>query len=146
MSDSRQPESAQENYARGAFGAALGFGTRQALLMIDFAQAYFVPQSPLFANRPEVIDRAAQLLAWARERRMLVCHTRVEYRPDGMDGGIFFRKVPALKSFCTGNPLADTVPALAARPDEPMVTKQYASAFLALRWPACCVHRASIAF
>jgi maleamate amidohydrolase len=129
MSDSRQPESAQENYARGAFGAALGFGTRQALLMIDFAQAYFVPQSPLFANRPEVIDRAAQLLAWARERRMLVCHTRVEYRPDGMDGGIFFRKVPALKSFCTGNPLADTVPALAARPDEPMVTKQYASAF-----------------
>lgn len=129
MSDSRQPESAQENYARGAFGAALGFGTRQALLMIDFAQAYFVPQSPLFANRPEVIDRAAQLLAWARERRMLVCHTRVEYRSDGMDGGIFFRKVPALKSFCTGNPLADTVPALAARPDEPMVTKQYASAF-----------------
>jgi hypothetical protein len=39
MSDGKRAESAQENYARGAFGAGLGFGTRQALLMVDFAQA-----------------------------------------------------------------------------------------------------------
>lgn len=129
MSEPAAQESAQENYARGAFGAGLGFGTRQALLMIDFAQAYFVPQSPLFANKPEVVGAAARLLAWARQRRMLVCHTRVEYRPDGLDGGVFFRKIPALKAFCTGNPLGDTVPDLAPRSDEPMVTKQYASAF-----------------
>jgi len=124
-----RPDSLKENYGRGAFGAGLGFGTRQALVMVDFAQAYFVPESPLFADRAEVIDRAAQLLAWARERKMLVCHTRVEYRADGLDGGIFFRKIPALKVFCTGYTLADTVPALAPRADEPMITKQYASAF-----------------
>lgn len=129
MSDGKRPESAQDNYARGAFGAGLGFGTRQALLMVDFAQAYFVPESPLFANRPEVVGQAAELLAWARDHRMLVCHTRVEYRADGLDGGVFFRKIPALTAFCTGNPLADTVPELAPRADEPMVTKQYASAF-----------------
>jgi maleamate amidohydrolase len=129
MSDGKRAESAQENYARGAFGAGLGFGTRQALLMVDFAQAYFVPASPLFANRPEVVPLAAQLLAWARERRMLVCHTCVQYRADGIDGGVFFRKIPALQAFCAGNPLADTVPALAPRADEPVITKQYASAF-----------------
>jgi maleamate amidohydrolase len=122
-------ESLEANYGRGAFGAGLGYGSRQALVMIDFAQAYFVPESPLFANRPEVVDRAAELLAWARGRGLPVFHTRVEYRPDGADGGVFFRKVPALRVFCSGNPLGDYVPALAPRADEPVVTKQYASAF-----------------
>jgi maleamate amidohydrolase len=129
----RQPsqhgQSLQENYSRGAFGAPLGFGTRQALVMIDFAEAYFAPGSPLFADRPEVVGQAADLLAWARARGILVCHTRVEYRPDGLDGGVFFRKIPALKVFCTGSPLAETVPQLAPREDEPVITKQYASAF-----------------
>lgn len=112
-----------------AFGATLGFGTRQALLMIDFAQAYFEPGSPLFAGCPEVIDRAAALLAWARARRMLVCHTRVIYRADGLDGGVFFRKLPALQVFCAGNPLGDTVAPLLPNDEEPLFTKQYASAF-----------------
>lgn len=126
---SETPVSLQVNYANGAFGAALGLGKRQALVMIDFAQAYFVPDSPLFANRPEVVAQAQALLNWARERGMLVCHTRVEYRADGLDGGVFFRKVPALKVFCAGHPLAEHVPALAPTPQEPVVTKQYASAF-----------------
>ncbi|MCB2008269.1 MAG: isochorismatase family protein [Rhodoferax sp.] len=97
--------------------------------MIDFAMAYFDPASPLFANRPEVVAPARSLLLWARARKMLVCHTRVEYRPDGLDGGVFFRKVPALQVFCNGNPLGDVVPELAATDDEPVITKQYASAF-----------------
>lgn len=128
MSDTPQP-SLQENYGNGAFGAPLGFGQRQALVMIDFAQAYFLPESPLYANQPAVLGVAADLLAWARARQMLVCHTRVEYRPDGLDGGVFFRKIPALKAFCTGNPLADFPPPLVPRAEEPVITKQYASAF-----------------
>lgn len=121
--------SLQANYDNGAFGGKLGFGSRQALVMIDFAQAYFVPESPLFANRPEVIPVARELLTWARARKMLICHTRVEYRHDGLDGGVFFRKVPALKVFCIGNPLGDVMPDLAPTEDEPMIIKQYASAF-----------------
>jgi maleamate amidohydrolase len=124
-----QSQSLQANYGNGAFGQQLGFGTRQALVMIDFAQAYFVPDSPLFANQSAVLDSAQALLHWARRRGMLVCHTRVEYRADGIDGGIFFRKVPALKVFCAGHPLAECVPALLPEPNEPVVTKQYASAF-----------------
>jgi maleamate amidohydrolase len=125
------PSSVQANYANGAFGGKLGFGTRQALVMVDFARAYFDSASPLFANRPEVIAPARSLLLWARARKMLVCHTRVEYRPDGIDGGVFFRKVPALKVFCAGNPLGDVIPELAPTDSEPVVTKQYASAFFA---------------
>ncbi len=117
------------NYSNGAFGQQLGFGTKQALVMVDFAKAYFMADSPLYANTPQVIPRAQALLEWARARGMLVCHTRVEYRADGLDGGVFFRKVPALKAFCSGNPLGEVVPELAPTAEEPVITKQYASAF-----------------
>jgi maleamate amidohydrolase len=117
------------NYSNGAFGQQLGFGTKQALVMVDFAKAYFMADSPLYANTPEVIPRAQALLEWARARGMLVCHTRVEYRADGLDGGVFFSKVPALKVFCSGNPFGEVVPELAPTADEPVITKHYASAF-----------------
>ena len=55
--------------------------------------------------------------------------TRVEYEPGGADGGMFFRKVPALRCFERGNPLADWVEDPRPRPGEVVVTKQYASAF-----------------
>ena len=122
-------DSLERNYAGGAFGAGLGLGTKRALVMVDFAQAYFVPESPLYANRPEVVPVAQRLLRWARAQSLLVCHTRVEYREDGVDGGVFFRKLPALKVFCTGNPLGGVVPELQATASEPVLTKQYASAF-----------------
>jgi len=123
-------ESLTANYARdGAFGARLGLGRRPALLMVDFARAYFESHSPLYAGAPHVIARAQALLHWARTRGLLVCHTRVEYRTDGMDGGVFFRKLPALAVFCAGNPLSEVVEALAPMEGEPILTKQYASAF-----------------
>ena len=118
------------NYAaKGAFGASLGTGTRQALLMVDFARAYFVRESPLYAEAPLALERASALLTWARSRAMPVLHTRVEYNAQGVDGGYFFRKVPALKVFCAGDPLGDFEPAVRPLAGEPVVTKQYASAF-----------------
>lgn len=118
------------NYSRsGAFGARLGTGTRQALLMVDFARAYFEPESPLFANVPHVADAAAALLKWARGQGLLVCHTRVVYDAEGMNGGVFYRKIPALSVFREGNPLGDFVEALRPAAHEPVISKQYASAF-----------------
>jgi maleamate amidohydrolase len=86
------------NYSNGAFGQQLGFGTKQALVMIDFAKAYFMANSRLYANSSEIIPRAKALLQWARTRGMLVCHTRVEYRADGLDGGVFFARCLLSKS------------------------------------------------
>lgn len=62
------------NYAaQGAFGAGLGTGTRQAVLMVDFAQAYFEQGSPLYAEAPQTLEGASALLAWARSRSCLYC-------------------------------------------------------------------------
>ena len=122
--------SAFDNYAAsGAFGSALGTGTRQALLMVDFARAYFEPDSPLYAAAPQVLDVAGELLRWARSRRMLVCHTQVVYDEGGLNGGVFYRKIPALSNFRRGHPLGAFVPSLQPEAGEAVVEKQYASAF-----------------
>lgn len=118
------------NYARGgAFGAALGVGQRQALLMIDFARAYFEPESPLYANTPEVAQTAAKLLAWARAKGILVCHTQVLYDEQGLNGGLFYRKIPALAALRVGSPLADFIDEVRPQAGEPVFVKQYASGF-----------------
>lgn len=126
MSDDR---SLIENYAGGAFGASLGFGTRRALLMVDFAAAYFEQASPLYAGVPRVREAAVRLLALARKAGVLVCHTRVEYDEAGLNGGVFYRKVPALSVFRKGSPLGEFAQGLEPAAGEPVITKQYASAF-----------------
>ena len=124
-------ESLDDNYARGGFGQSLAFGRRPALLVIDFVQAYLVPGSPLYAGVEAARDGAVALLAAAREARIPVIHTHVTYQRGGRDGGIFFRKIPALACFEAGaHPeLAAFAPGLEPIMGETVIAKQYASAF-----------------
>lgn len=124
-------ESLQQNYARGGFGKRLGFGRRPALLVIDFVRAYLVKDSPLYAGVEAARDACARLLEAARSAAIPIVHTNVVYQPGGRDGGVFFRKVPALSCFEAGaHPeLAAFADGLEPRPGETVVSKQYASAF-----------------
>lgn len=124
-------ESLQQNYARGGFGKRLGFGKRPALLVIDFVRAYLVKDSPLYAGVEAAQAAAVQLLAAARAAQIPIVHTNVVYQPGGRDGGVFFRKVPALASFEAGaHPdLAAFAAGLEPLPGETVISKQYASAF-----------------
>jgi maleamate amidohydrolase len=124
-------ESLEQNYARAGYHARQVWGRRPALLLVDFAQAYFDPASPLFGGEgcAQARDHAAQLLAVARAAAAPVIFTEVRYIPGGADGGVFFRKAPPLRVLERGNPLGDLTPGLERRPDEIMVTKQYPSAF-----------------
>jgi nicotinamidase-related amidase len=124
-------ESLQQNYARGGFGKRLGFGQRPALLVIDFVRAYLVKDSPLYAGVEAAQAGAVQLLAAARAAQIPIVHTNVVYQPGGRDGGVFFRKVPALASFEAGaHPdLAAFAEGLEPLPGETVISKQYASAF-----------------
>jgi maleamate amidohydrolase len=124
-------ESLSENYASGGFGKSLEPGVRPALLVVDFVQAYLAPDSPLYAGVESARDACRLLLLAARSARIPVIHTNVRYQRGGRDGGVFFRKVPALCCF-----EADLHPQLAAfalglepADGETVVTKQYASAF-----------------
>lgn len=118
------------NRQRG-FEGRLQPGRSPALLIVDFVKAYTTPGSPLYAPVESAHAAAVELLRLCRELSIPVIHTNVAYRAGGRDGGVFFRKVPALKCFEQGaHPeLAAFAEGLEPRPGEVLVTKQYASAF-----------------
>ena len=120
-----------ESYSGGGFGHTLQPGPRPALVVVDFVMAYLTPGSPLYAGVESARDACATLLHAARSAGIPVLHTNVRYQVGGRDGGIFFRKLPALRCFEAGaHPeLAAFDPALAPAPGETVITKQYASAF-----------------
>lgn len=116
------------NYA-GAFDGHLPFGRHPALLIIDMVRAYLDPASPLYAGIETALASNRRLAAAARAAGVPVIFTNVEYQPGGADGGVFYRKVPALKVFDRGSPLGAFPEELAPLPGETVITKQYASAF-----------------
>lgn len=119
----------EENY-RGVFDATTGFGTRPAVLVIDFTLAYTTPGSPFFAEGVvSAVRETVPLLAAARASGVPVLHTKVLYHPSGRDGGIFVQKVPALRKLVPGEPLAEIDPAVAPAADEIVIVKQYPSPF-----------------
>ena len=126
-------ESLKDNYARGGFGKTLTPGKRPALLVIDFVRAYLVKDSPLYAGVEQARADCEVLLRAARAAGIPVIHTNVVYQPGGRDGGVFFRKVPALRCFEAGaHPdLAAFAEGLEPIPGETVISKQYASAFFA---------------
>ncbi|RIX98490.1 isochorismatase family protein [Aureimonas flava] len=125
-------QSASDNY-RGVWGNRIGFGASPALLVIDFMKAYTTPGAPLFA--PGVVAAVARtpaLLAAARTAGVPVIHTNILYHAPGCaDGGVWVRKAPVMRDMVAGNPLAEFCEGVGPLDGEPVVTKQYASAFFA---------------
>ena len=120
----------ETDYARAGFAGHLTFGHRPAVLVVDVVQAYLDPASPLYAAPFEdALASNVRLVAAARDAGVPVIFTSVAYHASGVDGGLFFRKVPALRAFLPNSPLAAFPPDLQPRDDEPVIVKQYASAF-----------------
>lgn len=128
MSDIR--EELQADYRSAGFGARLGAGRRAALLVVDVVQAYTPPSSALYAGAQDAVTACLELAAAARSAELPVVLTRVVFSADGRDGGMFYRKVPALRAFVEGSPDGAFVDSLHQDGDL-VVSKQYASAFFA---------------
>jgi membrane protease YdiL (CAAX protease family) len=92
-------DSLEHRYASGGFGRALEPGSRPALVVVDFVMAYLQPGSPLYAGVEAARDACAVLLRAARQAGVPILHTNVRYQAGGRDGGVFFRKLPALACF-----------------------------------------------
>jgi maleamate amidohydrolase len=121
--------SLNDDYVHAGFGGQLPFGQRPALLIVDVVVAYLDPASPLYAAGEPALASNVRLAAAARAAGAPVILTNVVYEPQGRDGGMFFRKVPALKAFIAGSPLGGFHADLTPQPGDMVVTKQYPSAF-----------------
>lgn len=121
--------SAADNYA-GVYEGRLTPGARPALLIVDLVSAYLTEGSPLFMDTAaDALASNVRLAAAARERGVPVVYTNVSYKPDGSDGGVFYRKAPVLKAFVEGSPLGAFPEAILPHAGEQVFTKQYPSAF-----------------
>ena len=127
--DTEDGQDLEQDYAEHGFAGRLGFGDRPAVLAVDIALAYLDPASPLYAGVDQAVASAARVVDAARAAGVPVLHTQVRFAPGGADGGLFWRKIPALRVFEQGSPLALPPPELAPLPGEVVVTKQYASGF-----------------
>lgn len=119
----------QDDYAGAGFNGRLAFGCSPALLVIDVVMAYLEPSSPLYGGFESALASSERLVAAARRCGIPVVFTNVVYQSNGLDGGLFFRKVPALKAFLPGSPLGAFPPTLQPQAGELVVSKQYPSAF-----------------
>lgn len=135
-------EDLDDNYSRAKYHSAQKWGTRPALVLIDFAQAYFDDAYPLFGGEgcQIALDNAARLAPAARAAGIPVIFTEVKYAKGGSDGGAFYSKVPALSCFDAGTDSQRLADGLTMEANDILVTKQYPSAFFGtsldatLRW------------
>ena len=107
-----EPDSVKADYSRAGFGGALQPGRRMALVIIDVVMAYLDRSCPLYAGVEAALASNERLLAAARTAGAPVVFTNVVYEPGGADGGVFFRKVPALKAFVRGSAFGAFPPTL----------------------------------
>lgn len=122
-------ENRESNYA-GVFDGDVGFGDRPAVIAIDFTKAYTTKGSPLYADGVvSAVSESVELLSAARRAQVPVIYTKVMYHPSGIDGGLFVKKVPFLRTLVQGEPLAEIDDTVAPQADELVVVKSYPSCF-----------------
>lgn len=124
-----ETQTAEANY-EGVWDGKAGFGSKPALIVIDFVQAYTLPDAPLFASGvAPAVKESVELLHAAREADVLVIHTTVQYTPPHfVDGGAWVRKSPVLRCLAEKR-FAAVCDGVEPLESEIVLRKQYASAF-----------------
>jgi maleamate amidohydrolase len=117
-----------ENYKK-AYSNRVGFGQRPALVLIDFAHAYYDQESELYAGVDAALASALRIREAAHAAGVPVALTEVTYQEGGINGGRFFEKAKPLHNFIKGRKTAAFAEGLVPRDDEIIVSKQYPSAF-----------------
>ncbi|ARU01743.1 isochorismatase family protein [Yoonia vestfoldensis] len=118
----------QQNYAH-VYNNSVGFGRYPCLILIDFAQAYFDPDCPLYAEVDSALASALRLRKTAQTANIPIVLTKMTYDVAGVTGGRFFEKAKPLEAFLPGRATGEFAKGLVPQPTEIVVEKQYPSAF-----------------
>lgn len=115
-------------YRAKGVGNPLGFGTKAAVLVIDFQQAY---TRTWRAKSAEPVEQTARVIAAARAKGLPVFYTYQGYDPVEPDGGLFTIKAPTLLQFKRGTWDAEIDPLIAPETGDLVLEKNSPSAFFA---------------
>ena len=118
-----------EDYRRKGFMNRSGYGTKPALLVVDFIYGFTDPTTPLGGDFSKELAVTADLLETFRAAQLPIVYTTIAYEPGFEDGGVFVKKVPSLKILEVGSKMIDVDNRIRPRPDEYVALKKYASAF-----------------
>jgi maleamate amidohydrolase len=120
-----------DDYLGAGFSRRLGWGSSPALLLVDPVMAYLAPDSPLYCESASAALAAMSLmLGTARAAGRPVAFTAVGFADETcFEAPLFATKVPGLRVFADGSPLAALPAELAPAPGELVIRKHYASAF-----------------
>lgn len=106
----------------------LGLAQSPALLVVDMINGFTDPACPLGSNCPEVVAANIELLTAFRDRALPIFFTSVVYHND-QQASVFRAKVPALNVLTPGSHWVDIDSRMGRLASEPLVEKQWASAF-----------------
>ena len=120
-------------YERKGLAARSGYGTRPALLIVDFIKGFTDPGTGLGGDYSAELAVTAGLLEEFRSRALPVFFTTVAYEPHLRDAGRFIEKIPALSILVKGSEWVKVDDRIRPRPSEQVVVKKYASAFFGTR-------------
>jgi nicotinamidase-related amidase len=118
-------------YDKRGYGYRVGFGTRPAILVIDFSIAFTLGTENFpGGGYDEQVARTRELLDAAREAGDVpILYTTIAYEPHMQDAGHWAAKIPWIKGLQAGTREVEIDERLAPRPDEPVLVKKYPSAF-----------------
>ena len=125
-------EDLKENYSKAKYHSPQKYGNKLAVIFVDFANAYFEEDSPLFGGEgcQIALENSIKLLSVCRKHSNIpVIFTEVKYRNGGENGGTFYKKVPALSCFDEGKQSQKIHSHLKTTSEDILITKQFPSAF-----------------
>jgi nicotinamidase-related amidase len=120
-----------EDYSARGMRARTGWGSRPCVVVIDFQYGMTDPACPLgSSNQDGPIEVSKRVLAVARQAGVPVIYTRVAFREDLADGGLFIEKVPSLRALVLGSRWVEIDERVAPEPGDYLLTKRHSSAFI----------------
>jgi maleamate amidohydrolase len=121
----------REFYRGRGIGERVGYGTSPAIVVVDMSRAFTDPSYRVGAEATPAVEAIARLLEAARGRGGVpVFFTTMAYEGDGLDAGMWGRKVPALLDLHVDDPAAMQIDErIAPAENELVFNKKFASAF-----------------
>jgi maleamate amidohydrolase len=116
-------------YQRSGIGSRVGFGSRPALLIVDFQRGFTDPSCPVGGELSREIAATKMLLVAAREKHIPVAFTAVGFDSSRRDGSTWLRKMPGLAVLVENSLWCEIDARVNPLPGEPVWTKRASSAF-----------------